>query len=136
MPGIRFPEVRARVTMAEVLDLVGFVPTETSGAQVRGPCPIHRSDRPSSRSFSASLRHHVYRCFTCGSSGNHLDLYAAVTGLGLFEAAIDLCARLQREIPWMLDETSVRPRSAGRLAPQHDDRRAPGGHAVASPEPR
>jgi hypothetical protein len=29
MPGIRFAEVRARVTMAEVLGLVGFVPLET-----------------------------------------------------------------------------------------------------------
>jgi hypothetical protein len=39
MPGIRFAEVRARVTMAEVLGLVGFVPRETSGDQVRGPWP-------------------------------------------------------------------------------------------------
>ena len=43
MSGIRFAEVRARVTMAEVLGLVGFVPCETSGDQVRGPCPVHHS---------------------------------------------------------------------------------------------
>jgi DNA primase len=98
MPGIRFAEVRARVTMAEVLGLVGFVPRETSGDQVRGPCPVHHSASPSGRSFSANLRLHIYRCFKCGSSGNHLDLYAAATGRGLFEAAIELCERLDREI--------------------------------------
>jgi DNA primase len=90
--------------MAEVLGLVGFVPRETSGDQVRGPCPVHHSASPSGRSFSANLRSHVYRCFKCGSSGNHLDLYAAATGRGLFEAAIELCERLDREIPWMLEE--------------------------------
>ena len=41
--------------MAEVLGLVGFVPCETSGDQVRGPCPVHHSASPSGRSFSANL---------------------------------------------------------------------------------
>jgi hypothetical protein len=31
--------------------------------------------------------------------GNQLDLYASVTGLSLFEAAIALCKQLDREIP-------------------------------------
>lgn len=101
MPGIRFAEVRALVSLADVLDLVGFVPREASGDQVRGPCPVHRPASPRSRSFSANLRRNVYRCFTCGSSGNQLDLYAAVTGLRLFDAAVDLCERLQREVPWV-----------------------------------
>jgi hypothetical protein len=41
MPGIRFAEVRAGVTMAEVLGLVGFVPRETSRDQVLGPCRVN-----------------------------------------------------------------------------------------------
>ena len=114
MPGICFAEGRARITMAEVLGLVGFVPRETSGDQVRGPCPVHHSASPSGRSFSANLRLHIYRCFKCGSSGNHLDLYAAVTGRSLFEAAIDLCERLDREIPWMLEETPLQSRPGDR----------------------
>jgi hypothetical protein len=60
MPGICFAEGRARITMAEVLGLVGFVPRETSGDQVRGPCPVHHSASPSGRSFSANLRSHIY----------------------------------------------------------------------------
>jgi DNA primase len=117
MPGIRFAEVRSTVTMAEVLGLVGFVPRESSGDQVRGPCPVHHSSSPSGRSFSVNLRLHIYRCFKCGSSGNHLDLYAATTGRGLFEATIELCERLNREIPWILEDPARQARPAGRHTP-------------------
>ena len=94
MPGIHFAEVRARITLADVLDLLGFVPCESSGDQVRGPCLVHHSISPLSRSFSANLKRHIYRCFKCGSSGNQLDLYAAVTALGVFEATVALCERV------------------------------------------
>jgi DNA primase len=117
MPGIRYAEVRASVTIAEVLGLLGFVPCETSGDQVRGPCPVHRSTAPSSRSFSANRRLHIYRCFKCGSSGNQLDLYAAATGLCLFEATVRLCEQLHREVPWMLEERSPRPRQTDGSTP-------------------
>lgn len=111
-------EVRARVALADVLGLIGFVPCQTSGEQVRGPCPVHHSATPSSRSFSANLRLHIYRCFKCGSSGNQLDLYASVTGLSLFEAAVALCEQLHREVPWMLKETSLRSQPADRFTPE------------------
>ena len=88
MPGIDFGEVRARIALANVLDLLGFVPSKSSGDQVRGPCPVHRSDSTLSRSFSANLKLHIYICFKCGSYGNQLDLYAAATGLGLFAATV------------------------------------------------
>ena len=92
---------------------------------MRGPCPVHHSASPSGRSFSANLRLHIYRCFKFGSAGNHLDLYAAATGRGLFEAAIELCERLNREIPWMLEGTSPQSRPAGRLAPAPRSGRKP-----------
>jgi len=101
MPGIHFARVRAMISMADVLNLIGFVPCARSGDQVRGPCPVHHSAAPTSRSFSANLKRHVYKCFKCGSCGNQLDLYRSVTGLSLFEAAIALCEQLHHEIPWM-----------------------------------
>jgi len=110
MPGIRYAEVRAAVTISEVLGLLGFVPCETSGDQVRGPCPVHRSTAPSGRSSFANRRLHIYRCFKCGSSGNQLDLYAAAADLCLFEATVRLCEQLHREVPWMLDERMPRRR--------------------------
>lgn len=40
MPGIHFAVVRARITLADVLDVLGFVPCDMFGDQVRGPCLI------------------------------------------------------------------------------------------------
>lgn len=41
----------------------------------------------------------TYQCFKCGSAGNHLDLWAAISKKNLYDAAIDLCNRLNREVP-------------------------------------
>ena len=71
----------------------------TDRDEVRGPCPVHHSAASTSRSFSANLNRHIYKFFMCGSKLNQLYLYASVTGLSLFEAAIALCKQLDREIP-------------------------------------
>src|SRR5271157_2014756 len=42
------------VTLAHVLERIGFVSCVSSGDQMRGPCPVHHSTAPSGRSFSAS----------------------------------------------------------------------------------
>ena len=104
MPLVQFQEVRARVCMAQVLDLLEFIPCEVSNRQVRGPCPVHDSTSPRSRSFSANLKKNIYRCFRCGSAGNQLDLYAAATHQSLFAAAVDLCARVGCDVPWIAAE--------------------------------
>jgi DNA primase len=87
--------------MGQVLALIGFVPQETCGEQLRGPCPVHGSVSPSSRSFSVNLRRNAYRCFKCGSSGNQLDLWAALSKTDLHTATVNLCERLQLDIPWI-----------------------------------
>lgn len=89
------------IPLSEVLELVGFVPHEACGDQVRGPCPVHRSRSSDSRCFSVNLKRNAYRCFKCGAAGNQLDLYAAVRGLTVFAAAVALCAELGREVPWV-----------------------------------
>ena len=132
MPGIHFAEARARIALADVLDLLGFVPCESSGDQVRGPCPVHHSISPSSRSFSANLKRHIYRCFKCGSCGNQLDLYASATRLSLFEATVALCEQLHRDVPWMLNGTPLGPRSTDRYAPQPPSGASQAGELVRS----
>jgi len=99
MPGIDYSRVREIVTISQVLDLVGFRAVETQGDQVRGPCPIHRSSNPESRSFSANLEKNLYRCFSCGATGNSLDLWTAVSGQPLHAATKELCERLGIEVP-------------------------------------
>ncbi len=101
MPGVDFQAVRSRVSMAEVLTLLEFVPSQSSGTRHRGPCPIHGSSSSTSRSFSVDLKRNAFQCFKCGCSGNQLDLWAAVTGASLHQAAVDLCEKLHLDIPWI-----------------------------------
>jgi DNA primase len=101
VPGIDFRAMRERTSMTAVLALIGFEPQTASGPALRGPCPIHRSRTPRSRSFAVHVERKVYRCFRCGSAGNHLDLYAAVTQQGVYQAALDLCAKLHQPVPWL-----------------------------------
>jgi hypothetical protein len=101
LPGVDFQAVRAKVSISDVRGLVGFAPCETHGDQVRGPCPIHGSASPKSRSFSVHLARNAFRCFKYGESGNQLDLWAATTKTDLYAATIDLCRRLHIDIPWI-----------------------------------
>jgi DNA primase len=101
MPGVNYRQLRSVISIAEVLQLIGFVPVQTCGPQLRGPCPVHASCFKSSRVFSVNLKTNAYRCFKCGSTGNQLDLYAAVTKKSLYEAAIDLCEKLNCPTPWI-----------------------------------
>ena len=101
MPGVDFQAVRSMISIADVLELVQFVPSKSSGSQLRGPCPIHGSSSPRSTTFSVNLDRNAYRCFKCGSRGNQLDLWAAVTGVDLHRATITLCEKLQIEVPWI-----------------------------------
>ena len=101
MPGVDFQLLRQRITMQDVLQLLQFEATFRRGDQWRGPCPVHNSGSPRSRSFSVNVRLGRYRCFRCGSHGNTLELWAAVHHLSVYAAAVDLCQRLGLEIPWV-----------------------------------
>jgi len=99
MPTIDFAELRRRIPIARVLELLAFRPARRSGAELRGPCPIHRARSPRSRSFAANLEKHVFHCFHCGAAGNVLDLWAAVHRTDVYRAALELCERLGIELP-------------------------------------
>jgi DNA primase len=102
MPGVDFGRVRARVTMEQVLSLLGFQPSSRSGSQWYGSCPLHESGpRRHHRWFSVNVTLGRYYCHRCGSRGNPLELWAAATRLPLHQAAIDLCRRLGCDVPWI-----------------------------------
>jgi transposase InsO family protein len=98
-PAIDFSAVRAAVAMTDVLGLLGFQPLTTHGAQQRGPCPLHGSTAATSRCFSVNLSDQIFHCFKCGRSGNALDLWAHATRQAPYDAALDLCQRLNIPLP-------------------------------------
>jgi DNA primase len=101
VPGVNFDRLRAEITMAQVLHLLAFEPVSRSGPQWYGCCPLHESTSKRSRSFSVNLARGRYYCHRCHSYGNQLELWAAASKLPLHRAAIDLCRRLGREVPWI-----------------------------------
>jgi DNA primase len=101
MPGGCFRQVRALVPLRDVLDLLGWQPRPRRGEQGRGPCPLHSSTAPTSRCFVVPWGKGVFHCCRCGAGGNALDLYAAATRQPLYPAAVELCRRLGRAVPWL-----------------------------------
>jgi DNA primase len=101
VPGIDFDRVRAEVTMEQVLSLLGFQPSRRSGVQWYGVCPLHESRSRRRCSFSVNVAIGRYYCHGCHSHGNQLELWAAARKLPLHQAAIELCHRLGRQVPWI-----------------------------------
>ena len=100
---IDFQQVRRRITIRQVLELLEWQPIRSEWAapsgQLRGPCPIRQGG--GRRTFSVSLQRNVFRCFapSCQAQGNQLDLYQQATRLPLGTAARELCDRLGIELP-------------------------------------
>jgi putative transposase len=119
-PAIDFAAVRAAITIAAVLQLLGFRPHTTHGAQQRGPCPLHGSTAGTSRCFSVNLEQHTCHCFKCGRGGNALDLWAAATRQCPYDAAIDLCQRLNIPLPTLPPSDPARTREEEPVAPRQE----------------
>ena len=115
-PSLDFAAIRAAVSLAAVLQLLGFQVRTTHGAQQRGPCPLHGSTSGTSRCFSANLTEHKFHCFKCGRSGNALDLWAQATGQCIYDAAIDLCQRLHIALPLLAPQSNPRNREEEPVA--------------------
>ena len=98
-PAIDFATVRAAVSLAAVLQLLGFQAATTRSSQQRGPCPLHDSTSGTSCCFSVNLRDQIFHCFKCGRSGNALDLWVHATRQTPYDAALDLCRRLNIPVP-------------------------------------
>jgi len=101
-PAIDFSALRAALSMAAVLQLLGFHANTARGSQQRGPCPLHGSTIGTSRCFSANLDQNMFHCFKCGRAGNALDLWTAATQQTPYEAAIDLCQRINIPLPTLV----------------------------------
>ena len=117
MPGIDYQRLRQQITMRRVLDLIGFQATSRQGPQLRGTCPVPNCCSTSDRSFSVHLTRQVYHCFACRSCGNALDLWAAVYGLSIHQAAMDLCRVTHLDPPRLTASSTLSTRCQLRDVP-------------------
>jgi len=101
MPGVDFHQLRKRITMRQVLDLMAFEPQHCRGDQWYGGCPWHDSQSHRPRHFSVNLASGRYYCHRCQRHGNQLELWAAFRRQPLYPASINLCQQLGIEVPWI-----------------------------------
>jgi len=88
-----FARLRSQASLRQMLIRLNlFDSLRGDEHQLRGPCPLHRSKSPHSKSFSVNLDKNIYQCFApeCQSKGNALDFWAAYQRLPLREAALHL----------------------------------------------
>jgi transposase len=87
-----FAHLKRQLPLGRVLDHLGLTARlKGAGAQRRCACPIHRGDGRG-RTFGVNLADNVYQCFDarCGSQGDVIDLWAALTQRDVRGAALDL----------------------------------------------
>jgi transposase len=89
---VDFAHLKRQLPMARVLDQLGLsARLRGNGPQKRCTCPIHRGDARG-KSFSVHLTDNVFCCHdnSCAKKGDVIDLWAALHGLSLRDAALDL----------------------------------------------
>jgi hypothetical protein len=97
---IDFDHVKSQLPLESLLAHLGLLPTLHGTAQQRrGPCPLHENGKGKGRTFSVQLDKNVFQCFDakCGKKGDVIDLWAAVKGFNLRDAAIDLVTTFNLE---------------------------------------
>jgi hypothetical protein len=87
--------------MAQVLHLLGFEASNRPDVQWYGGCPLHACTSSRRHSFSVNVALGRTFCHHCRARGNPLELWAVATKRPLHQAAIDLCHRLGRDVPWI-----------------------------------
>lgn len=88
-PPLDLRQLREVATPLRVLALHGWRPTRVETASTRGPCPVHRSTSPRSRSLSVGTR--LAHCHACGWVGDGVALHGRLTGLAVLDAAYEVC---------------------------------------------
>jgi DNA primase len=112
---IDFKEVRARLDPLAVLAAYK-VNVKVKGDQAQGYCPLptHKSHdgKRRSPSFSMNLKRGIFNCFSCGASGNLIDLVCLLEGMDPVNPA-DI-----RRTAEILDERFPAPNAKQGVPPQ------------------
>lgn len=99
MPFLDFNAIKRDCPLHDVLLHLGWRPIWSRGDQQRGPCLLHHSERPRSRSFAVSGD--GWFCHKCKIGGDQIRLWAELHHLPPFEAAIAMATTVGRPIYYL-----------------------------------
>jgi hypothetical protein len=111
MPFLDYAALRAAVPVRSVLALLAFEPSSMRGMQWRGACPLpgHDSSRTGRNTFSVNVQHDLFNCHACKIGGDQLNLWATVHECTTYEAALDLCRRLNLDVGDFVKSATRKP---------------------------
>ena len=105
----RIPEIRRRLSPADVLLRRGVAPTSERGEVAWFLCPLHAEKTPSFQSKGAE-----WHCFgACHVGGDVIDLVERLDGVGT-NAAIDIAAELAGVVTEMVPVGRTKPKPVAR----------------------
>ena len=74
-------EIRNKINIVDVIS--NYVPLTKRGKNYFGVCPFHDDHSPS---MSVSFEKQIYRCFSCGASGNVFTFVSEYEHIGFYDA--------------------------------------------------
>lgn len=87
-------DVRRRLDIVEVIS--GYIPLVQKGKNFFGVCPFHDDTNPS---MSVSREKQIYRCFSCGASGNVFTFVQEYEHITFREALVELAEKAGISLP-------------------------------------
>ncbi len=116
IPESTIEQIKAR---ADILDVVSEVVTlKRRGANYFGLCPFHDDHKPS---MSVSPSKGIYRCFSCGNSGNVITFVMEYDKINFVEALKKLAQRYNIPITWEKgDDDGVKASVISQLYELHE----------------
>lgn len=87
-------DVRRRLDIVEVIS--GYIPLVQKGKNFFGICPFHDDTNPS---MSVSREKQIYRCFSCGASGNVFTFVQEYEHITFREALAELAEKAGISLP-------------------------------------
>jgi DNA primase len=89
---VDFAHIRSQITIEKMLAHLNLLDKlRPANGELRGPCPFHAKEtNKRRRHFAVNPEKNVFQCFSCDAKGNHLDLWAKLHDLPIYEAALNL----------------------------------------------
>ncbi len=97
-----FDEIRKNVDIVDVIQ--SYIPLTKIGKNYRGLCPFHNDSSPS---MYVSPDKQIYRCFSCGQSGNAFSFVRDYEKVSFIDAVRKVCKISGLKIPSEIDKISA-----------------------------
>ena len=85
--------IRNKTNIVDVIS--SYIPLNQKGKNFFGVCPFHNDHSPS---MSVSSEKQIYKCFSCGASGNVFTFVSEYEGISFYEAVKQLANKVGIEI--------------------------------------